>query len=102
MSWSSLVEDKLGAARRSVLRRVSASAPLGLLVRGVLALCAGAALSGVGLPGGSLPLGLALVAALPFGAVSVCALLGAVLELLPPDKMDVMFKDGVKRLRCVC
>lgn len=27
---------------------------------------------------------------------------GAVLELLPPDKMDVMFKDGVKRLRCVC
>lgn len=78
MSWSSLVEDKLGAARRSVLRRVSASAPLGLLVRGVLALCAGAALSGVRLPGGSLPLGLALVAALPFGAVSVCALLGAV------------------------
>ena len=43
MSWSSLVEDKLGAARRSVLRRVSASAPLGLLVRGMLALCAGAA-----------------------------------------------------------
>ena len=78
MSWSSLVEDKLGAARRSVLRRVSASAPLGLLVRGMLALCAGAALSGVRLPGGSLPLGLALVAALPFGAVSVCALLGAV------------------------
>lgn len=27
---------------------------------------------------------------------------GAVVELLPPDKMDVMFKDGVKRLRCVC
>lgn len=27
---------------------------------------------------------------------------GAVIELLPPDKMDVMFKDGVKRLRCVC
>lgn len=27
---------------------------------------------------------------------------GAVLELFPPDKMDVMFKDGVKRLRCVC
>ena len=27
---------------------------------------------------------------------------GAVLEILPPDKMDVMFKDGVKRLRCVC
>ena len=24
------------------------------------------------------------------------------IELLPPDKMDVMFKDGVKRLRCVC
>ena len=71
MSWSSLVEDKLGAARRRVLRRVSASAPLGLLVRGVLALCAGAALSGVRLPGGSLPLGLALVAALPFGAVLV-------------------------------
>ena len=27
---------------------------------------------------------------------------GAVVELLPPDKMDVMFKEGVKRLRCVC
>lgn len=27
---------------------------------------------------------------------------GAVVELFPPDKMDVMFKDGVKRLRCVC
>ena len=78
MSLSSLLENKLGAARRSVLRRVAASAPLGLLVRGVLAFCAGAALSGVRLPGGSLPLGLALTAALPFGAASVCALLGAV------------------------
>lgn len=28
--------------------------------------------------------------------------IGAVVELFPPDKMDVMFKDGVKRLRCVC
>ena len=27
---------------------------------------------------------------------------GAVVELLPPDKVDVMFKEGVKRLRCVC
>ena len=27
---------------------------------------------------------------------------GAVIELFPPDKMDVMFRDGVKRLRCVC
>ncbi len=78
MSLSSLLEEKLGAARRSVLRRIAASAPLGLLVRGALACCAGAALSGVRLPGGSLPLGLALAAALPFGAASVCALLGAV------------------------
>lgn len=78
MSLSSLLEEKLGAARRGVLRRIAASAPLGLLVRGMLALCAGAVLSGVALPGGSLPLGLALVAALPFGAASVCALLGAV------------------------
>ena len=27
---------------------------------------------------------------------------GAVLELLPPDKMDVLFREGVKRLRCAC
>lgn len=27
---------------------------------------------------------------------------GVVVELLPPDKMDVMFREGVKRLRCVC
>ena len=27
---------------------------------------------------------------------------GVVMELLPPDKMDVMFREGVKRLRCVC
>lgn len=27
---------------------------------------------------------------------------GVVLELLPPDKMDVLFREGVKRLRCVC
>lgn len=78
MSLSSLLEEKLGSARRSVLRRVAASAPLSLLVRCALALCAGAMLSGVRLPGGSLPLGLALVAALPFGAAGVSALLGAV------------------------
>ena len=78
MSLSSLLEEKLGSARRSVLRRVAASAPLSLLVRCALALCAGAMLSGVRLPGGSLPLGLALAAALPFGAAGVSALLGAV------------------------
>ena len=27
---------------------------------------------------------------------------GAVVELLPPDKMDVVFKTGLKRLRCSC
>ncbi|MBR3880985.1 MAG: hypothetical protein IKJ34_05280 [Mailhella sp.] len=27
---------------------------------------------------------------------------GSVVELLPPDKMDVLFRDGMKRLRCVC
>lgn len=27
---------------------------------------------------------------------------GAVLELFPPDKMDVLFCEGVKRLRCAC
>ena len=27
---------------------------------------------------------------------------GAVLELLPPDKMELLFREGVKRLRCVC
>ncbi|MBQ4616494.1 MAG: hypothetical protein IJB29_07305 [Mailhella sp.] len=27
---------------------------------------------------------------------------GVVTELLPPDKMDVLFREGVKRLRCVC
>ncbi len=27
---------------------------------------------------------------------------GVVLEMLPPDKMDVLFREGVKRLRCVC
>ncbi|MCQ2444937.1 MAG: hypothetical protein MJ061_05570 [Mailhella sp.] len=26
--------------------------------------------------------------------------LGAVVELLPPDKMDVLFREGPKRLRC--
>lgn len=26
--------------------------------------------------------------------------LGAVVELLPPDKMDVLFREGTKRLRC--
>lgn len=28
--------------------------------------------------------------------------IGAVVELLPPDKMDILFREGVKRLRCVC
>ena len=27
---------------------------------------------------------------------------GAVVELFPPDKMDVLFREGVKRLRCAC
>jgi hypothetical protein len=27
---------------------------------------------------------------------------GAVIELFPPDKMDVLFREGVKRLRCAC
>ena len=27
---------------------------------------------------------------------------GVVLELLPPDKADILFREGVKRLRCVC
>ena len=27
---------------------------------------------------------------------------GVVLELLPPDKVDILFREGVKRLRCVC
>jgi hypothetical protein len=27
---------------------------------------------------------------------------GVVLELLPPDKMDVQFREGIKRLRCAC
>ena len=27
---------------------------------------------------------------------------GAVLEVFPPDKMDVLFRGGVKRLRCAC
>ena len=26
--------------------------------------------------------------------------IGAVVELFPPDKMDVLFREGVKRLRC--
>ena len=28
--------------------------------------------------------------------------MGVVVELLPPDKMDVLFREGVKRLRCAC
>ena len=28
--------------------------------------------------------------------------IGAVVELFPPDKMDVLFREGVKRLRCAC
>ena len=27
---------------------------------------------------------------------------GVVVELFPPDKMDVLFREGVKRLRCAC
>lgn len=28
--------------------------------------------------------------------------IGAVLEVIPPDKMEVLFREGVKRLRCAC
>ena len=28
--------------------------------------------------------------------------MGIVLEVFPPDKMEVLFREGVKRLRCAC
>lgn len=28
--------------------------------------------------------------------------IGSVMEIFPPDKMDVLFRDGMKRLRCSC